>query len=123
MLLFCTPPLAHSAVSAMAYVVRYPAKREVHNPEPNKTTNLVCPPGLQSFSRLPSLNIKPCVSYRSHPWCHGVVWAALAVFREAFLIYSNMAFVFTGILGKVQKQSKTKTNKQAKIWAILQSQL
>lgn len=107
----------------MAYVVRYPAKGVVHNPEPNKTTNLLCPPGLQSFSRLPSLNIKPCVSYsRSHRWCHGVVWAALAVFCEAFLICSNTAFIFTGILGKVQKQSKTKTNKQAKIWAILQSQ-
>lgn len=44
------------------------------------------------------------------PWCG----TALAVFCEAFLIYSNTAFVFTGILGKVQKQSKTKTNKQAK---------
>lgn len=62
MLCFCLPPPARLVASGMAYVVRYPAKGEVHNPEPNQTTILVCPPGLQSFNRLSSLNTKPCVS-------------------------------------------------------------
>lgn len=96
----------------MAHVVRYPAKGEVHNPEPNKTTNLVCPPGLQSFNRLPSLNIKPCVSYcRSHPWCHGVVCVALTVFLFFFFNLQQHSFY--------SYKDSWKSTKYIYIWAIL----